>query len=122
MTVNVALEFDEAFYVPSGYNIDDSKNETAHFIIATHTNAEGSAINGENYNDIGNKTTTIYTSGNFASENISKLKHVTVPNDIPATSSTRITFWPGTTQSSSKIGANSVYYLYLDNIKVYIKN
>lgn len=122
VTVNVALEFDEAFYVPVGYNIDDSKNETAHFIIATHTNAEGSAISGENYNDIDSKTTKIYQSGNVASENTSKLNHVALPVDIPATSSTRITFWPGTTQASSKVGANSVYYLYLDNIKVYIKN
>lgn len=122
VTVNVALEFDEAFYVPAGYNVDDSKNNTAHFIIATHTNAEGSAISGANYNDIANKTTKIYQSGNFASENISSLNHVVVPADIPATSSTRITFWPGTTQSSSNFAANSVYYLYLDNIKVYIKN
>lgn len=122
VTVNVALEFDEAFYVPAGYNVDDSKNATAHFIIATHTNAENSSINGENYGDIGSKTTKIYTSANVASENISKLNHVVLPADLPATSSTRITFWPGTTQNSSKVAANSVYYLYLDNIKVYIKN
>jgi len=122
VTVNVALEFDEAFYVPAGYNVDDSKNATAHFIIATHTNAEGSAISGENYGDIGSKTTVVYQSANFASENTSDLNHVVVPADIPATSSTRITFWPGTTQNSSKIAANAVYYLYLDNIKVYINN
>lgn len=122
VTVNVALEFDEAFYVPAGYNVDDSQNATAHFIIATHTNAEGSSIKGENYGDIDSKTTKIYQSANVASENISKLNHVVLPADIPATSSTRITFWPGTTQNSSKVAANSVYYLYLDNIKVYIKN
>lgn len=122
VTVNVALEFDEAFYVPAGYEVDDSNNKTAHFIIATHTKSEGSSINGENYNDIDNKTTKIYQSDNVASENISKLNHVVLPVDIPATSSTRITFWPGTTQSSIKIAANSIYYLYLDNIKVYIKN
>ena len=122
VTVNVALEFDEAFYVPAGYNVDDSKNATAHFFIATHTNAEGSAISGENYGDIGSKTTVVYQSANVASENTSDLNHVVVPADIPATSSTRITFWPDTTQNSSKVAANAVYYLYLDNIKVYINN
>lgn len=122
VTVNVAVEFDKAFYVPAGYYIDDSNNKAAHYIIATHTNSEGSSINGENYGDIDNKTTRIYQSDNFVSEGGSNFSHVVLPVPIPATSSTRITFWPGTTQNSSKLGANSIYYLYLDNIKVYINN
>lgn len=120
-SVNVAVEFDYSFYVPPGYNRDDSQSQQAHYIIGTHTNSETSAINGENYSDIDNKSTIIYESGRYASGSVDKMSHSNIAVSS-ATSSTRIVFWAGTDRNTSVIAANSVYYLYLDNIKVYINN
>ncbi len=120
-SVNVAVEFDHAFYVPPGYNRDDSASKQAHYIIGTHTNSESSAINGENYNNIDNKSTVIAESERYASEDVSMMHHSLV-NVSSATSSTRIVFWAGTDRTTSVIAANAIYYLYLDNIKVYINN
>lgn len=120
-SVNVAVEFDYSFYVPPGYYRDDSQSQQAHYIIGTHTNSETSAINGENYADIDNKSTIIYESDRYASGSVDKMSHSNIAVSS-ATSSTRIVFWAGTDRNTSVIAANSVYYLYLDNIKVYINN
>ncbi|MBQ8048163.1 MAG: fimbrillin family protein [Bacteroidales bacterium] len=120
-SVNVAVEFEHAFYVPSGFNRDDSGSKQAHYIIGTHTNPESSALNGENYNDIDKKSTVIAESDRYASGNVNRMNHALV-NVPSATSSTRIVFWAGTDRTTSVIAANSIYYLYLDNIKVYINN
>lgn len=120
-SVNIAVEFDYAFYVPPGYNRDDSQSKQAHYLIGTHTNSDTSAINGENYGDIRSKSSVVFESDRHASGSADQMSHSNIPVSS-VTSSTRIVFWAGTDRNTSVVAANSVYYLYLDNIKIYIKN
>ena len=122
--VNVKLEFDLACYVPIGYrllsSLDDTGNSVTSYKIATHTSSESSAINGENQNSISG----IYSSDTFVrnvTEDTFDCKYWQQSLNISGcTSNTRITWYPQTTQSSSLAGANCVYYIYIDNIKVSI--
>jgi len=119
-SVSLVVEFDEAFYVPAGYNYDDSGNEAAYFILGTHTNDQNSALNGMNQDKIPNYCTVQYTSGYHKSEDVSQMTHnaITVNG---CTSATRFVFWPCTTRNTRHIAANTCTYMYVDNIKVYIK-
>lgn len=123
VTTEVVVEYDEAFYIPVGYTVvlwevfDDSSNKVARYHLGTHTAAEGSKIDGLNSGDISGM---LYTSPTFASEDLANLHHNTFTIGS-AGQSTRIVFMADTTQSTSHIGRNSCYYLYLDNIKVYLK-
>ena len=123
--VDVKLEFDLACYVPIGYkllsSLDDTEKSVTSFKIATHTSSESSAINGVNQNDIN----AAYSSSTFV-RNVTEDTfdcgywgesiHIT-----GCTSNTRITWFPCTTQSSSVAGANCAYYIYIDNIRVSIQ-
>ena len=122
--VNIKLEFDLACYVPSAYNlgssIDDTTASVTSFKIATHTNSESSAINGSNQNNVSG----VYSSPTFVSnmtENSFDCNYWQESVNLSGcTNQTRITWFPQTSQSSSVIGANCVYYIYIDNIKVSI--
>lgn len=122
--VNIKLEFDLACYVPSAYNlgssIDDTTASVTSFKIATHTNSESSALNGNTQNNING----VYSSTTFASnmtENSFDCNYWQESVNLSGcTNKTRITWFPQTSQSSSVIGANCVYYIYIDNIKVSI--
>lgn len=124
-SVTIVVEYDKASYVPPGYKLlssfDDSKNKKARYKIGVHTASEDTAIDGVNSNNINSNSTIVYTSDLFASEDITNLSHMTL--DIQGVGSTsRIVFYADTDRDTSYAGANSVYYLYLDNIKVYIKS
>lgn len=120
VSVDVVVEFDEAFDVPAGYNRDDSSTPMAKYHVGYHTNSQASKIDGENSNDVKNEASFVYTSDLHADENIASLNpaSVTIPSAGP---STRIVWFVDTERSTSVVAANSVYYLYLDNIRIYIK-
>lgn len=119
-SVTVAFEYDYAFYIPTGYNRDDSGNAVAKYHIGTHTDSETSAIDGQNSNDVSGEADIFYTSGLHASGNVAKMTKVS--HDVTSVGpSTRIVFFADTDRTTSVLAANSVYYLYIDNIKVYIK-
>lgn len=121
-SVNVVVEFDHAFYIPVGYEMDDSKNNIARFKVGYHTKSESSTINGVKSDDVSGNSTIVYTSPLYPSQQVSKMAttSVTIPSAGP---STRIVFYADTVQDEVRFwGSNSCYYLYLDNIKVYIKN
>lgn len=121
VSVNVRVEFDEAFDVPAGYNRDDSTTPMAKYHVGTHTRSQTSAINGQNSNDLSGEATILYTSGLHADEDVSVLNpaSLTISSVGPAT---RIVWFVDTDRTTSVIAANAVYYLYLDNIRVYIDN
>ena len=124
-SVNVKLEFDLACYVPIGYKLLSSLNDTdksvTSYKIATHTSSESSTINGVNQNNIN----AVYSSPTFV-RNVSEdtfdcsywAESVTLSG---CSNNTRITWFPCTTQSSSVAGANCAYYIYIDNIRVSIQ-
>lgn len=119
--VDVVLEFKEAFYVPAGYSYDDSNTNNALFHVGVHKLPENTPIDGVYSDDIKTSATIIYDSPKFASEDISMLKPMTLT--IPSVdNTTRIVFFPDTARNTSHIAANCCYFLYLDDIKVYIKH
>ena len=127
-TTNVVIEYDKAFYIPAGYSLDTS-GAKAKYYIGYHTSSEGSTLNGVEIGSLSDveenivkNSTNVFISGLHASENVGQMStHTQV---IPsASNSTRIVFYVNTTETTIKFaGMNSCYYLYLDNIKVYIKN
>lgn len=126
VSVRVAVEFDEAIQIPAGLNIDDSKTKSGRFYVGWHTKSEGSSINGVQGNSISNIGNIVYTSELSANESLSDMQTTSVNIDS-AGPSTRIVFSVSTNRTSGDgvlgtIASNSCYYLYLDNIKVYINN
>ena len=116
-STTIVFEFKYSFDVPSGYNVDDSKEKKAKYRIGTHTESEGSAIDGVTSGNISDKATIHYTSAGHADGDGGTVSYEMNVNGP----STRIVIFADTDQNSKKIGANSVYYLNIDNIKVYIK-
>lgn len=125
-SVNVVIEYDKAFYIPAGYNIDTS-GAKAKYYVGYHTKSEDSTLSGigigsTSESNITSNSTIVYTSGVYASENVGNMssERVVIPS---ATSSTRVAFYVNTTETEiAFLGMNSCYYLYLDNIRVYIGN
>lgn len=120
-SVTVVVEYDKAFYIPIGYalggDFNDSANKVARFHVGKHTTSEGSTIDGLLSGDISGMT---FTSGLYASESVAQKE--SFKTEIPSAGpSTRIVFMADTTRDTKHIGQNSCYFLYLDNIKVYIK-
>lgn len=123
-TVKLNVSFDTAFYIPSGYNYDDSSsNDKAYFILGTHT-SQSASIDSVLQGDIGGTCSVIHTSNTFASTLSSNsfgaqmpTRSVTIP---AATASTRIVWFACTHRNDSHIAANCCYYMYIDNIKVSI--
>lgn len=120
-SVTIAVEYSEAFYVPAGYNYDDSVNPMAYYRIGTHTNAESSALNAVKSDEISSNCSVVFASEAFASEDVANL-HKRVQLISGAGASTRIVFWADTNRTSKHVGANCCYYLYLDDIRVYIND
>lgn len=120
-SVTIAVEYSEAFYVPAGYNYDDSANPMAYYRIGTHTNAESSALNAVKSDEISSNCSVVFASEAFASEDVANL-HKRVQLISGAGASTRIVFWADTNRTSKHVGANCCYYLYLDDIRVYIND
>lgn len=120
VSVDVVVEYDEAFYVPVGYNRDDSQAGRGKYHVGYHTDSQTSAIDGQNSNDVDGEASFVFTSSGRSSENVALMNaaSVTIPS---ATSSTRVVWFVDTDRETSVIAANSVYYLYLDNIRIYIK-
>jgi len=120
VSATVRLEFDSAWYVPSGYNRDDSGTETAYLTLGTSTDSGdyGGAVLG----DISDHCTIVYTEETkHKSEDVSSMAHNTI--DVSGvTSGTFLNFWPCTTRSTAAIAANACYFLYIDNVKIYIAN
>ena len=123
-TVKLNVSFDTAFYIPSGYNYDDSSsNDKAYFILGTHT-SQSASIDSVLQGDINGACSVIHTSNTFASTLSSNsfgaqmpTRSVTIP---AATASTRIVWFACTHRNDSHIAANCCYYMYIDNIKVSI--
>lgn len=125
-SVRVRLEYSEAFYVPAGYNVNDSANRNALYMIGTHTQDEGTAIEGIRIAYSGSfapegGTQIIFTSDTFASENVANLHARSIDIDGVG-STTRFVFFVLTNQTMVHIGANACYYLYIDDIRAYINN
>lgn len=121
-SAEIILEFDRAFYVPVGYNMDDSSIPHARYKVGYHTKSQSSAINGVNSNSVNSSATIVKTSGLYKSENIGAMTHESL-NITSVTNQTRIVFFADTDRTkpdkSAFLGNNSCYYLYLDNIKIY---
>lgn len=117
-SVTVKLQFDYSFLIPEGMNTSDVNNKVAYLRIAKHTNSMNSATNGTTQ---GNVPSGVWESEKNASGSVAAMQHadVTITGCGPTT---RITFWPLTTRDSSKIAANCVYYVYLDDIRIYVDN
>ena len=120
-SVTVVVEYDEAFYVPAGYNRDDSATAMACYRIGTHSNAESSKLDGCKSDNIASNASIVFTSERFASEDVSAM-HSRTQEIASVGATTRIVFFADTGRTTSVVAANAVYYLYLDNIRVYIKN
>ena len=125
-SVNVVIEYDKAFYIPAGYNLDTS-GAKAKYYVGHHTKSESSTlgaigIGNTSESNITGDSNIVFTSDVHASENVGNMSthSVTIPS---ATNATRAVFYVNTTETKVVfLGMNSCYYLYLDNIKVYIKN
>lgn len=124
-TATVVVEFDKAFSIPVGYNMNDSAIAKAKYHVGYHTKSESVSIKGVNSNNISGNSTIVYTSGLYASENVGNMSNHKVEIGS-AGNTTRIVFYVDTDRTkpdkTAWLGNNSCYYLYLDNIKVYIKN
>ena len=120
-SVDVRLEFDYEFNVPAGYNMNDSSEPVSMYYIGTHTTSESSSIKGIKGNAVDDDAMGF---GPFTPGTIADMKSASVM--LPSVgASTRIAFFVSTTRGQSDVnflGNNSNYYLYLDNIKVYINN
>lgn len=126
--VTLKVTFDAGFYVPVGYSImgslDDSKSNKSFFMLGTHTYSENSAMDGTTQGNISSKCSVAYTSERFYSnfdENSFGSSFPTMSYNISGcTPSTRIVWWACTDQNGKSMGANCCYFMYIDNIKVSI--
>lgn len=126
VSVNVVIEYDKAIYIPAGYNMDTS-GAKAKYYVGHHTGQEGKTLNGigigsTSDSNITSNSNIVYTSGLYASQDVGNMvqERVVIPS---ATNSTRAVFYVNTTETQVKVlGNNACYYLYLDNVKVYIGN
>lgn len=118
-SVNVVFEYDYSIVVPKGYNVDDSKNKKAFYILGTHTSSQASPIDGVYVEDMASNCSVVYESEKHSSGNAADMTHKK-HEVIGCTSATRFVFMMGTDRNNVIFAANSQYYLYLDNIKIYI--
>lgn len=118
-SVKVKLEYDRAIEVPKGYNVDDRNKDNALYHIGVHSKNTSEPIKGVNSGDISTDSDIIYSSIGYKNEWPCEMSHENLKiSDI--NSNSRIVFYPDTKQETSEFAANCVYYLYLDNIKIYI--
>ena len=125
-SVDVVIEYDRAISIPPGYNLDTS-GAKAKYYVGYHNKSENSTygaigIGNTSESNITGDATIVHNAGPYASENVGNMttETITIPS---ATNQTRMVFYVNTTESKIVfLGMNSCYYLYLDNIKVYIKS
>ena len=118
-SVNVVFEYDYSIVVPAGLNVDDSRNKMAFYILGTHTSSQDSPIDGVYVGDMASSCSVVYESERHSSGNAAQMTHK-VHDVNGCTSATRFVFMMGTDRNTKHIASNSQYYLYLDNIKIYI--
>lgn len=118
-SVNVVFEYDYSIVVPAGLNVDDSRNKMAFYILGTHTLSQDSPIDGVYVGDMASSCSVVYESERHSSGNAAQMTHK-VHDVNGCTSATRFVFMMGTDRNTKHIASNSQYYLYLDNIKIYI--
>lgn len=118
-SVNVVFEYDYSIVVPAGLNVDDSRNKMAFYILGTHTSSQDSPIDGVYVGDMASSCSVVYESERHSSGNAAQMTHK-VHDVNGCTSATRFVFMMGTDRTTKHIASNSQYYLYLDNIKIYI--
>lgn len=119
-SVNVVFEYDYSIVVPAGYKVDDSGNKMAFYILGTHTSSQESPIDGVYVGDMASSCSVVYESERHSSGNAADMTHKT--HEVNGcTSATRFVFMMGTDRNNILFAANSQYFLYLDNIKVYIR-
>lgn len=118
-SVNVVFEYDYSIVVPAGLNVDDSRNKMAFYILGTHTSSQDYPIDGVYVGKMASSCSVVYESERHSSGNAAQMTHK-VHDVIGCTSATRFVFMMGTDRNTKHIASNSQYYLYLDNIKIYI--
>lgn len=119
-TVDVVVEFDEAFSIPTGSSVKDEAYKSARYKVGYHSKSESSAIDAVTSDKVNNNSSIVKTSGKYGNQDLANMTHdsVVIPD---AGHSTRIVFYADTEYERKAIASNLVYYLYLDNIKVYIR-
>ena len=117
--VDVVVEFDESFSIPTGLSVDDGAYKSARYKVGYHTKSESSAIKSVTSNNVNSNSTIVGTFGPYGNQVNMVHEAVTIPS---AESSTRVVFYADTAYEKKTVASNLVYYLYLDNIKVYIKS
>ena len=118
-SVNVVFEYDYSIVVPAGLSVDDSGKKMAFYILGTHTSSQDSPIKGVHVEDMASSCSVVYESERHSSGNAADMTHKT--HEVNGcTSATRFVFMMGTDRNTKHVAANSQYYLYLDNIKIYI--
>ena len=105
-SVTVVVEYDEAFYVPAGYNRDDSATAMACYRIGTHSNAESSKLDGCKSDNIASNASIVFTSERFASEDVSAM-HSRTQEIASVGATTRIVFFADTGRTTSVVADRS---------------
>lgn len=122
VSVNVKIEYDYVFQVPAGYNMTDAANEVSLYYLGTHTSSETSALKGVKGNSVDDSASNMSSFGPYKAGSLGNMDHQAVDFSSVG-STTRFVFFVTTNQTQINfLGNNSNYYLYLDNIKVYINN
>ena len=127
-SVYVKVQYDAAMYTHSSSNLTITD---ANINIATHTNANnpidgiptGASGISSSYDtsleDFGTPYQTV-TLSNSVGDNAFGQSFPTYTTDFPATSATRICFYPGITTIDDRLDGNAEINVYIDNIKVQI--
>lgn len=127
-SVNVKVQYDAAMYVHSSSNLTITD---ANINIAAHTKANnpidgiptGASGISSNYDttlaDFGTTYQNV-TLSNSVGDNAFGQSFPTYTIDFPATSATRICFYPGITTTDDRLDGNAEINVYIDNIKVQI--
>ncbi len=115
----IVVEYGYGFAIPIAWNIDVSDNNHARYRVGYHTSTS-SAINGVKSDNISSSATIVYDSGNKGPTDLSVLTPAshTIQG---ASSNTRIVFFADSGLTKGYFAANARYYVYIDDIKVYIK-
>ncbi len=121
-SVKLKVDFDAGYYYKDGPQVDDANNtEVAYMLAGVHTSAESQTLDGSNQNGIGNTSyRTPYFVNNYGAEDFDKTfptYSFTVEGCSP---SSRIVWWAATERQSVSVGGNSMYYYYIDNIRISI--
>lgn len=130
-SVTLRLSFDVGCYIPVGYMIlgtldDTGSNDQAFIKVGTHTKSTDSSIDGVTFSNIGDNCSVFYTSPCFTSDygaaDYDSIFPTTTVTASGCTNSTRFVFWACTNRYTNAAGANCCYFYYIDNIRISINN